>query len=99
MIKFIKSLFGISDVPTDHKAPQVHNVQMKGRVGPPTAADKPAAKAPAKKTKKKATTKKAVKVDLDSMNKKELLAHAKANGVKANASMNKASILEAIKNG
>lgn len=55
--------------------------------------------APAKKTATKKTTKKAAKVDLDSMSKTELLAHAKANGIKSNASMNKAAILDAIKNG
>jgi len=54
-------------------------------------------KAPAKKVTKKKATKKAAKVDLDSMSKNDLLAHAKANGVKANASMNKAAILAAIK--
>lgn len=44
-------------VDMNHKAPNVHNVQMPGRVGPPTAADKPAV--PAKKVaKKKKTTKK-----------------------------------------
>lgn len=48
---------------------------------------------------KKAATKKAAKVDLDSMNKTELLAHAKANGIKANASLKKEEILERIKNG
>lgn len=53
------------------------------------------AKAPAKK----AATKKAAKVDLDSMNKNDLLAHAKANGIKANASLKKEEILERIKNG
>jgi hypothetical protein len=89
-------------VDMDHKAPNVHNEVMEGKVGPATAADKPAAPAPkavkAAAPAKKAT-KKAAKVDLDSMSKKDLLAHAKANGVKANASMNKAAILEAIKNG
>jgi len=40
-----------------------------------------------------------VEVDLNSMKKNELLAHAKANGVKANASMNKAALIEAIKHG
>jgi len=60
-----------------------------------------AAAAPVKKAApaKKPATKKAAKVDLDSMKKNELLAHAKANGVKANASMNKAALIEAIKNG
>ena len=90
-------------VDMNHQAPNVHNVQMEGKVGPATAADKPAAPAPkavkAAKAPAKKATKKAAKVDLDSMSKNDLLAHAKANGVKANASMNKAAILEAIKNG
>jgi negative regulator of sigma E activity len=50
-------------VDMNHKAPNVHNVQMEGKVGPATAADKPAA-APAKKVSKKKKTvkkKKAVK--------------------------------------
>lgn len=55
--------------------------------------------APAKKATKKAATKKVAKVDLDAMKKDELLAHAKANGIKANASMNKAALITAIKNG
>jgi hypothetical protein len=60
-------------VDMNHQAPNVHNVQMEGKVGPATAADKPApakkkavkkkaapkaAAAPKKTTKKKATTKK-----------------------------------------
>ena len=57
---------------------------------------KPVAK-PKKQTKKPAT-KKASKVDVDSMTKKDLLAHAKKNGIKANASMNKAALLKVIKN-
>ena len=49
-------------VDMDHKAPNVHNVQMKGKVGPATAADKPAPAAKAtKKTTKKKTTKKTAK--------------------------------------
>lgn len=52
-----------------------------------------------KKQAKKPATKKVVTVDLDSMSKKDLLAHAKQNGVKANASMNKADILAAINKG
>jgi len=63
---------------------------------------KPKTKATAKnkataKAKKRAA--KAAKADLDSMTKKDLLAHAKAHGIKSNASMSKAAILEAIKNG
>ena len=88
-------------VDMNHQAPNVHNVQMEGKVGPATAADKKAAEPAKKATKKTATkktaTKKAAKADLDSMSKNDLLAHAKANGVKANASMNKAAILAAIK--
>ena len=56
-------------VDMDHKAPNVHNVQMEGKVGPATAADKPAPKAAAKKpaapkkkvVKKKTTKKKTTK--------------------------------------
>ena len=50
-------------VDMNHKAPNVHNVQMKGKVGPATAADKPApaAKSTKKKTTKKKTTKKTSK--------------------------------------
>jgi len=33
------------------------------------------------------------------MSKKDLLAHAKKNGIKANASMNKDALVKAIKNG
>jgi hypothetical protein len=47
-------------VDMNHKAPNLHNVQMKGKVGPATAAEKPAAKA-TKKTTKKKTTKKTTK--------------------------------------
>ena len=49
-------------------------------------------------TAKKSTTKKVTveAADLSSMTKNELLAHAKANGIPSNASMNKAAILEAI---
>jgi hypothetical protein len=49
------------------------------------------------KSKKAAPKKKAPKVDLDSMSKKDLLAHAKKTGVKANASMNKAALIKILK--
>ena len=48
---------------------------------------------------KKATKKTTPKVDLEGMSKPVLLAYAKDNGIKANASMKKADILAAIKNG
>ena len=85
-------------VDMDHKAPNVHNVQMKGKVGPATAADKPAPvkAAPAKKTTKKKATKKA-SVDLEAMSKADLLALAKEKGVKANASLKKAELIERLK--
>ena len=47
-------------VDMNHKAPNVHNVQMEGKVGPATAADKPAPKAAAPKTKAAAAPKKKV---------------------------------------
>lgn len=47
----------------------------------------------------KASKPKVDAVDLASMGKKELLAEAKKRGVKANASMSKAAIHAAIKNG
>ena len=84
MFKWLKSLFGF-DVP---------DTPVIAQESAPKAEKKPAA-IKAKKT----TTKKADKVDLDSMKKDELLAHAKKNGVKANASMNKAALIAAIKNG
>jgi len=85
MLKWLKSLFGF-DVPDT-----------------PVIAQKPKVETqPAKiKAKKKAPTQKKVQksVDLDAMSKNELLAHAKKNGVKANASMKKADILAAINKG
>lgn len=49
--------------------------------------------------KAKKPRKKKEAVDLSAMKKDELLAHAKANGIKANASMNKAELIEAINAG
>ena len=87
MIKWIKSLFGfdVPDTPVIAQAPA------------PKAETKPAAIKTKKTTKKPAT--KAAKVDLDNMSKKDLLAHAKMGGIKANASMNKDALVKAIKNG
>jgi len=56
-------------------------------------------KAKKKTTVKKKPATKAAKVDVDNMSKKDLLAHAKKNGIKANASMNKDALVKAIKNG
>lgn len=89
MFTWIKRLFGY-DVPD---TPVIAQNPLKEDLKEVYKADKPAKKATAKTTKKKA------KVALNSMKKNELLAHAKANGIKANASMNKAALIEAIKNG
>jgi hypothetical protein len=89
MFKWLTNLFSSKGT-----VPEVINDVMKEE--PKAEPAKPAAKP---KTAKKKTTKKAANVDLDSMKKNELLAHAKANGIKANASMNKAALIDAIKNG
>jgi hypothetical protein len=69
--------------------------------GEPTAVMEKVFTEPTKvqKTVEKPAKKAQKSVDLKSLKKAELLAHAKKNGVKANASMNKAAILKAIKNG
>ena len=64
----------------------------------PVSEEKPKTKP--KTQKKSANTKeKVVTTDLNKQTKKNLLIHAKAQGIKANASMNKAAIIKAIKNG
>ena len=88
MFTWLKNLFVGTSVP------EVINEVIKEE--PKVKEAKPA---PTPKATKKKTTKKAATVDLDSMKKNELLAHAKANGIKANASMNKAALVKAIKNG
>lgn len=55
--------------------------------------------APKKTAPKKKAAKKETLVDLDSMNKTQLLAEAKKRGIKANASLKKEELLERIKNG
>jgi len=92
MLKWIKKLFGVEKseplVLTD-PVKYEHEVIVTERPAEPTPTK------PAKE--KKAVKKKSV--DLDSMSKSELLEHAKKNKIKANASMKKAEILAAIKNG
>jgi hypothetical protein len=99
MIKWLKSLFGFDtpDTPVIAQEP-VKTVapELKVETPAPVAKTKTQAKKPA--TKKKTATK-AASSDLDAMNKTQLLAEAKKRGVKANASLKKAEILEAIKNG
>ena len=96
MLKWLKSIFGF-ETPLEPtlKADKAEAEKSVNDLADIAIAQKPAAtKAP-----KKTASKKAAKVDLDSMKKNELLAHAKANGIKANASMNKAALIDAIKNG
>ena len=91
MLKWLKEIFS-SKEKTDpvivkpapvEEAPKIE--QAKPVAKPKTQAKKPATKAE--------------KVDVDNMSKKDLLAHAKKNGIKANASMNKDALVKAIKNG
>ena len=97
MLTWLKNLFG-SDYPeTPVITQEPVKEETKSQVSKKVEQVKPIAK-PKKQTKKPAT-KKTAKVDLDSMKKNELLDHAKANGIKANASMNKAALIDAIKNG
>ena len=96
MFTWLKKLFG-SDVPDTPVIAQEPKKEVKSHVGKVVKVEQAQAPAKPKKQAKKPAATKAAKVDLDSMKKNELLAHAKANGVKANASMNKAEILAAIK--
>lgn len=105
MLTWLKKLFG-SDIPdTPVIAQEVKEETVTSTVGKvtevksdiPAKTSKP--KASTKKTTKKSAPKKAEAVDLDSMNKTQLLEEAKKRGVKANASLKKEEILERIKNG
>ena len=96
MFTWLKKLFG-TDVPDTPVIAQAPKEEVKSHVGKVVKVEQATVPAKPKKQAKKPATKKTAKVDLDSMKKNELLAHAKANGVKANASMNKAEILAAIK--
>ena len=88
MFTWLKKIFGF-DVPDTPVIAQQPKKQVKSQVVKVVKVEQPK-----KATKKKTTN----KVDLSSMSKNDLLAHAKKNGVKANASMKKADILAAINN-
>ena len=94
MLNWLKRLLGIAPV-----APQA-TVNKIVKEDPPAAPKPKATGKPKKATtgKAKKTTKKAA-VDLSTMKKDELLAHAKANGIKANASMSKQKLIDAINAG
>lgn len=87
MLLWLKRLLGIVPVEVK-KEPLV--------LADPVVEETPA---PAKlKAKKAAPKKKEAAIDLESMTKNKVLAHAKTVGAKANASMKKADIIAAIKN-
>jgi len=88
MFNWLKKLFG-SDVPDTPVIAQQPKEEVKSHVSKVVNVEQA----------KKPASKKSAKTDLDSMSKNDLLAHAKANGIKANASMKKADILAAINNG
>lgn len=90
MFNWIKSLFGI-EPSKDKKVEEEFKIELD-----PTDRDW-VYEGDGTKVKKDKSVE--VAVDLNSMKKNELLAHAKASGIKANASMNKAALIEAIKNG
>lgn len=82
MLNWLKNILGVAAPKPKAEAPKP--VQAKKPAKPKKQAKKPAAK----KT----------SIDLTSMKKNELLAHAKKAGAKANASMKKDEIIDAIKN-
>jgi hypothetical protein len=101
MFNWLKKLFG-SDVPsTPVIAQEPAQEEVKAHVGKVTKVE-PAPelkKSAPKKSTAKPKKAKAEKVDLDSMNKSQLLEEAKKRGIAANASLKKNEILERIKNG
>jgi len=104
MFNWLKKLFGsdIADTPVIAQEPV--NEEVKSHVikvvdvQPTLELKKEPKKSAAKPKAKKAPAKK-VAVDLDSMNKTQLLEEAKTRGVKVNASLKKEEVLERIKNG
>jgi len=106
MFNWLKKLFG-SDVPDTpviaqepvKEVPKAHIGKVtKVELAPELKKSQPK-KTATKKAAPKTNKTKTEKVDLDSMNKTQLLAEAKKRGVKANASLKKNEILEKIKNG
>lgn len=90
MFNWLKNLFG-----TQAETVEVDTKKESAPYVPPVEevkTEEPKKEKPAKPRKPKAA-----KVDLDSMKKDELLAHAKGLGLKANASMSKQKLIDAIK--
>lgn len=94
MFSWLKNLFGKKPESLVLTNPIKYEEEVKITERPPEPTP---TKTKAPKVKKGAT--KETKVDLDSMNKTQLLAEAKRRGVKANASLKREEILARIKNG
>ena len=98
MFKWLKKLIGL--VPPAEPLILTDPIKHKDEV---KVTERPAKPAPSKPKAQKSATKpkkKAQKsVDLNAMSKKDLLAHAKANGIKANASLKKDELIERINAG
>ena len=100
MFNWLKRLFGFDIPDTPVIAQEPVKEEPKAHVGKVTKVEPaPELKSSPKKSTAKPKKAKAEKVDIDSMNKTQLLAEAKKRGVKANASLKKDEILERIKNG
>lgn len=92
MLNWLKGLLGIAPVETKQEPLVLENPIVEE----PKATAKPKVKKTA--TKKAAPKKIEAAIDFTSMNKTQLLAEAKARGVKANASLKREEILERLKN-
>jgi len=96
MLNWLKRMLGIAPIePKQETLVLAQDIRVEETAKP----KKETTTKPKKTTKKAAPKKKEAAVDLATMKKDELLAHAKKLDIKANASMNKAALLEAIKNG
>lgn len=104
MFKWLQKLLGVAPV-EPAPTPVVEPVKTPEPAPAPAPAKEKAPAAPKKETAKKTPAKKAAPkkaaaktgVDIESMKKADLLAHAKTVGAKANASMKKEEIIAAIK--
>ena len=90
MFNWLKRLLGIAPVEVKQEPLVLETPVVETKPKKTTTAK------PKKTTTKKAAPKKKAAVDLSSMKKDELLAHAKKVGAKANASMKKGDIIAAI---
>lgn len=94
MFSWLKNLFSKKPEPLVLTNPIKYKEEVKITERPPAPTP---TKPNAPRVEESATNE--TKIDLDSMNKTQLLAEAKRRGVKANASLKKNEIVERIKNG